>query len=167
MGLYHGDDPILGVIYDPVREECFTAIAGEGAYLAGPGSQKRLQVSAETELAAGLLATGFPYDVHTSSDNNLNYVDLFVRRAQGIRRAGSAALDVAYVAAGRLDGYWELKVFCWDMAAAILIVQEAGGHVTFLNNEPIRLDYRFDILVSNGRLHQQMLDTLAEARGPR
>jgi myo-inositol-1(or 4)-monophosphatase len=165
MGLYHGDDPVLGVIYDPVREECFTAIAGEGAYLAGPRGQKRLQVSAETELAAGLLATGFPYDVHTSPDNNLNYVNLFVRRAQGIRRAGSAALDVAYVAAGRLDGYWELKVYCWDMAAAILIVQEAGGHVTFLNNEPIRLDYRFDILVSNNRLHQPMLDTLAEARG--
>jgi myo-inositol-1(or 4)-monophosphatase len=166
MGLYHGDDPILGVIYDPVNDECFTAISGEGAYLSGRLGEKRLQVSTETNLTAALLATGFPYDVHTSPENNLNYVNLFVRRAQGIRRSGSAALDAAYVAAGRLDGYWELKVFCWDMAAAILLVQEAGGRVTFLNGEPIRLDYRFDVLVSNGRLHQQMLDTIAEAQGP-
>lgn len=165
MGLYYGEDPVLGVIYDPVHEECFTAIAGEGAYLSGRLGDRRLQVTSETNLAAGLLATGFPYDVHTSPDNNLNYVNLFTRRAQGIRRPGSAALDAAYVAAGRLDGYWELKVYCWDMAAAILMVQEAGGQVTFLNGEPVRLIRRFDILVSNGHLHQPMLDIIAEANG--
>jgi len=164
MGLYHGDDPVLGVIFDPIHAETFTAITGEGAFLDGPRGRRRLQVTAETDLAAGLLATGFPYDVHTSPDNNLNYVNLFTRRAQGIRRAGSAALDVAYVAAGRLDGYWELKVYCWDMSAAILMVQEAGGRVTFLDGRPIRLEHRFDILVSNGALHQPMLNIAAEAR---
>jgi myo-inositol-1(or 4)-monophosphatase len=165
MGLYHDDDPILGVIYDPVNDECFTAIAGEGAYLSGRLGNKRLQVSTETNLAAGLLATGFPYDVHTSPANNLNYVNLFVRRAQGIRRPGSAALDAAYVAAGRLDGYWELKVYCWDMAAAILLVQEAGGRVSFLNGDPVRLTRRFDVLVSNGPLHRPMLAIIDEANG--
>lgn len=164
MGLYYGDDPVLGVICDPVHQEMFTAVAGEGAYLDGPRGRRRLEVTQETDLAAGLLATGFPYDVHTSPENNLNYVNLFTRRAQGIRRPGSAALDVAYVAAGRLDGYWELKVYCWDMSAAILMVQEAGGRVTFLDGRPIRLEHRFDILVSNGRLHQQMLDIVAEAK---
>ncbi|HRN68426.1 MAG TPA: inositol monophosphatase family protein [Promineifilum sp.] len=156
MGLYHGDDPVLGVIYDPLRQECFTAIAGQGAYLDRPQGSRRLQVSRQTELVAALVMTGFPYDVHTSPENNLNYMSAFVRSAHGIRRSGSAALDAAYVAAGRLDGYWELKVYCWDMSAAVLIVQEAGGRVTFLDGRPFRLERRFDVLISNGHLHEQM-----------
>lgn len=162
MGLYHDNEPLLGVIYDPVLDECFTAIAGQGAYLTTPRGRRRLQVTAETELVAGLLATGFPYDVHTSPRNNLDYFSRFVLRAQGIRRPGSAALDVAYVAAGRLDGYWELKVYSWDMSAAILMVQEAGGWVTFLDGRPITLEHRFDILVSNGHLHEPMLAVIRE-----
>ena len=167
MGLNDGNQPVLGVIYDPMLDECFTAIAGEGAWLATPRGRQRLQVSAETELVAALLATGFPYDVHTSPDNNLDYFDTFVRRAQGIRRPGSAALDVAYVAAGRLDGYWELKVYSWDMSAAILMVMEAGGRVTFLDGRPITLEHRFDVLVSNGRLHQPMLAIIRETEAAR
>jgi myo-inositol-1(or 4)-monophosphatase len=163
MGLYYGREAVLGVIYDPVLDECFTAIAGEGAYLTSPRGRRRLRVTREPELIAGLLATGFPYDVHTSPDNNLNYLRAFTLSAQGIRRPGSAALDVAYVAAGRLDGYWELKVYCWDMAAAILMVQEAGGRVTFLDGRPITLEQRFDVLVSNGHLHEAMLAVAREA----
>ena len=90
-----------------------------------------------------------------------------MRRAQGIRRPGSAALDVAYVAAGRLDGYWELKVYSWDMSAAILMVMEAGGRVTFLDGRPITLEHRFDVLVSNGRLHQPMLAIIRETEAAR
>lgn len=156
LGLYRGDEPVLGVILDPLRQELFTAIAGQGAYLDRPQGRHRLHVSRETELVAALLATGFPYDVHTSPDNNLDFLGAFTRRAHGIRRAGSAALDAAYVAAGRLDGYWELKVYCWDIAAAVLIVREAGGRVTFLDGRPFRMERRFNILISNGRLHDPM-----------
>lgn len=162
MGLYHGDDPVLGVIHDPSRNETFTAIGGQGAFLDGPRGRRPLRVSAATDLTEALLATGFPYDVHTSVDNNLNYHSLFSRRAQGIRRPGSAALDVAYVAAGRLDGYWEQKVYCWDVSAAVLMVQEAGGQVTFMDGRPFRLEHRFNILVSNRHLHQPMRDIIAE-----
>lgn len=164
MGLYHGDDPVLGVVYDPLREECFTAITGQGAYLDRPKGGRRLQVSRQTELIAALLMTGFPYDVHTSPNNNLNYVNAFARSAHGIRRAGSAALDACYVAAGRLDGYWELKVYCWDMAAAVIIVQEAGGHVTFLDGRPFRMERHFDVLISNGHLHGQMQAVIDRAK---
>lgn len=165
MALYHGDDAVLGVIYDPTRDECFTAIAGEGSWLASPRGRRRLRVSAETELVSGLLATGFPYDVHTSPANNLDYMPAFVLRAQGIRRAGSAALDVAYVAAGRLDGYWELKIHSWDLAAAVLIALEAGGRVTFLDGGAFVLRPRFDVVVSNGHLHEKMLAVAREAEG--
>jgi myo-inositol-1(or 4)-monophosphatase len=162
LGLYCDGRPALGVIYDPMLDECFTAIAGKGAYLTSPRGRQRLRVSAETNLVAGLLATGFPYDVHTSPRNNLDYFGAFVLRAQGIRRPGSAALDVAYVAAGRLDGYWEQKVHSWDLSAAILMVQEAGGRVTFLDGRPIELEPRFDVVASNGALHEPMLDVIRQ-----
>jgi len=164
LGLYHDGEPLLGVVYDPVRQELFSAIAGQGAYLDRPQGRRRLHVSRETELIAALLATGFPYDVHTSADNNLDYFAAFARRAHGIRRAGSAALDTVYVAAGRLDGYWELKVYCWDVAAAVLIVREAGGRVTFLDGRPFHMERRFNVLVSNGHLHdplQAVIDGVA------
>ncbi len=164
MSLYNGGRPVLGVIYDPVLDECFTAIAGEGAWLETTKGRQRLHVSRETELVGALLATGFPYDVHTSPDNNLDYFNAFVLRAQGIRRPGSAALDMAYVAAGRLDGYWEFKVFCWDVSAAILMVIEAGGQVTFLDGRPITLERQFNVLASNGRLHPPMLAIIREAK---
>lgn len=165
MGLYRGDDPVLGLVYDPLRQECFTAIAGQGAYLDRPQGGRRLQVSRQTELVAALLATGFPYDVQTNPDNNINYLGAFVPRAHGIRRAGSAALDAAYVAAGRLDGYWELRVHSWDLSAAVLIVQEAGGRVTTLEGRPFRLQPQFDVLISNGHLHDKMQAVIDHVNG--
>ncbi|MCW5846462.1 MAG: inositol monophosphatase [Anaerolineae bacterium] len=167
MSLYDGDQPVLGVIYDPVLDECFTAIAGEGAWLETAKGRRRMHVSRETDLVGALLATGFPYDVHTSPENNLDYFSAFVLRAQGIRRAGSAALDMAYVAAGRLDGYWEFKVFCWDVSAAILMVMEAGGHVTLLDGQPMVLQRQFNVLASNGHLHPSMMAVIGATKAGR
>ncbi|MBP6015199.1 MAG: inositol monophosphatase [Candidatus Promineofilum sp.] len=167
MSLYYDGAPVLGVIFDPVLNECFTAIAGEGAWLETAKGRQTMRVSKETDFVGALLATGFPYDVHTSAENNLDYFRAFVLRAQGIRRAGSAALDMAYVAAGRLDGYWEFKVFCWDVSAAILMVMEAGGQVTFLDGQPITLERQFNVLASNGHLHPAMLAVIGEAKASR
>ena len=167
MSLYDGGQPVLGVIYDPVLDECFTAIIGEGAWLETAKGRQRMHVSKETELVGALLATGFPYDVHTSAENNLDYFSAFVLRAQGLRRPGSAALDMAYVAAGRLDGYWEFKVFSWDVSAAILMVMEAGGQVTFLDGRPIVLERQFNVLASNGRLHPSMLAVIRQTKASR
>lgn len=162
LALYEGQRPLVGVVYDPTRDECFTATAGGGAHLLARGGVQPLRVSQETTLALGLLATGFPYDVHTSPLDNGAYVGHFIKRAFGLRRAGSAALDMAYVAAGRLDGYWEFKVSAWDVAAGILLVQEAGGKVSRVDGAPLTLVRKFHILASNGRLHDPMLAVIRE-----
>lgn len=162
LALWSGDEPLLGVIYDPVLDECFTGVRGRGAHLTTPAGTRPIRVTAETYLVSSLLATGYPYDVHTSSDDNINYTRAFAKQAQGLRRAGSAALDVVYVAAGRLDGYWELKVHVWDVAAAVVILQEAGGRATLFDGQPIRPVRQFDMVASNGHLHQRILDILAE-----
>lgn len=161
LALWESDKPLMGVIYDPIMDECFTAITGQGAHVTTVSGPRPLVVTTETSLIRSLLATGFPYDVHSSSDDNLNYTATFTKAAQGLRRAGSAALDMVYVAAGRLDGYWELKVHVWDVAAAIVILQEAGGRVTTLDGQPITLARQFNVVSSNGRIHQQMLDVIA------
>ena len=109
-----------------------------------------------------MLATGFPYDVHTSSLDNGAYVARFIKRAFGLRRAGSAALDLAYVAAGRLDGYWEFKVSPWDVGAGILLVLEAGGSVTAIDGSPLVLADKLHILADNGLLHDEMLAIIRE-----
>ena len=119
-------------------------------------------MSRETTLELSLLATGFPYDVHTSPLDNGAYVARFIKHAFGLRRAGSAALDMAYVAAGRLDGYWEFKVSAWDVAAGILLAREAGGTVTHIDGAPLRLDRKFHILASNGHIHEQMLAVIRQ-----
>jgi myo-inositol-1(or 4)-monophosphatase len=162
MALYEGPRPLVGVIYDPTRDECFTATAGGGARLLARGESRQLSVSQEETLGLALLATGFPYDVHTSPLDNGAYVARFIKRAFGLRRAGSAALDMAYVAAGRLDGYWEFKVSAWDVAAGILLVREAGGMATYVDGAPLTLERKFHILASNGRLHEQMLAVIRE-----
>ncbi|MBX3047527.1 MAG: inositol monophosphatase [Anaerolineales bacterium] len=163
LALYKDDVPVVGVVFDPLRDELFTAKAGQGAYLTRASGTQRLQVSGAQVLATSLLATGFPYDSHTSPHNNSTELGFFVRKAQGIRRAGSAALDMAYVAAGRLDGYWEFKLFAWDMAAARLIVEEAGGRFTQPDGQPVRMDVQQSACVSNTRIHDEMLAVLAEA----
>src|SRR5262245_2489752 len=124
---------VLGVVLDPTRNECFSALRGSGAFLNG----KPIHVSATPDLDAALLVTGFPYDVRTTQRDNLTQFRRFLKTAQAIRRGGSAALDLCYVACGRFDGFWEESLSPWDMAAGVLIVQEAKGRVTgYLGGAP-------------------------------
>lgn len=145
----------LGVVYNPMLDELFFARKGEGAFLNG----RTLSVSRTDELTRSLLATGFPYDIRESKDNNMSYFESMAFKAQAIRRAGSAALDLAYVAAGRFDGFWELKLAPWDTAAGWLLVEEAGGLVTDLRGAPYHLKAPH-ILASNGGIHPAMMDVL-------
>lgn len=149
--------PLLGVIYDPTRRELFTAVAGHGARLNG----QRLQVTQTTELVDAVVTSGFPYDKHTNPDSNLREWSAFLVRIRGERRLGSAALDLAYVAAGRLDGYWEKDLKPYDAIAGLLLVREAGGTVTDYRGGPNpQLHDRGRYVASNGRIHAAMLDVL-------
>jgi len=147
---------VLGVVYDPMRDELFTARKGEGAYLNG----RPIRVSEIDTLIKSLLATGFPYDRTVSDRNNMDYFHDLLMASQEVRRDGSAALDLCSVACGRFDGFWELKLKPWDVAAGSLIVQEAGGMVSGLTGKPssIRDD---EVLVSNGIIHGQMIEVLS------
>ena len=145
----------VGVVYDAMKEELFTATRGGGAFLNG----RPIRVSTETELRGALLATGFAYDVHDAEVDNLEYFARFIKRAQAVRRAGSAALDLAYVACGRFDGFWELSLHPWDVAAGILIIEEAGGRVTDLDGGTPDPSGR-TCVATNGPLHQTMLDVI-------
>lgn len=147
---------ILGVVYNPMLDEMFVAEKGRGARLNG----KKIKVSAIGSLDASLLATGFPYDIRTTKKNNLGHFKAFAVRAQAIRRAGAAALDLCYVACSRFDGFWELKLKPWDTAAATLIVREAGGRVTGFDNNRFSI-YGDECLASNGRIHYDMVNVLA------
>lgn len=151
-----GGRPVLGVTYDPLRDEMFHASAGNGAWLNG----QRLQVSTCGQLDRALLVSGFPYDVRSAPDNNLSHYAAFTLRSLGVRRFGAASLDLAYVAAGRLDGYWEFSIEAWDVAAGMLMVEEAGGRVTRADGQPDPLQPPTAILASNGRLHAAMLAVL-------
>ncbi|MRR51757.1 MAG: inositol monophosphatase [Rhodocyclaceae bacterium] len=144
-----------GAVYNPNLKELFTARRGHGGHLNG----SRLKVSRQPELARCLLATGFPYDVHTSERDNLEHFRRFIKRAQAVRRPGSAAIDLAYVACGRFDGFWEIKLKPWDMAAASLLVTEAGGAVSRFDGSPFDL-YVQECLASNGLVHRAMIDVL-------
>lgn len=142
---------VLGVVYDPMRDELFEAVRGYGAFRNGA----RVRVSDIPELGKALLATGFPYDVRTSSFNNVREFNAFIVRAQAIRRCGSAALDLCYVACGRFDGFWELKLKPWDVAAGALIVEEAGGTVSDFDGGPFDSSAE-RALASNGLIHEEM-----------
>ena len=152
------DGLLVGVVYDPLRDECFAAAKNRGAALNG----LPIHVSPCSTLDQALLATGFPYDRRTAEDNNVRAFGVFLRRCQGIRRAGAAALDLAYVACGRLDGYWEMRLKPWDVSAGALIVREAGGSVTdYAGIEHKEFDGH-DIIASNGLIHHEMLASLTE-----
>lgn len=159
IGLEKRGELIAGAVFDPLLAESFTASAGGGAFLNG----EPIRVSPIGNLRRALLATGFAYDVNTSADNNFKYFREFVFAGQAIRRDGSAALDLCYVACGRFDGFWELKLKPWDTAAGLLLLREAGGMATRLDgarydiNEP-------DILASNGLIHEQMIEVIGRAR---
>ena len=147
----------LGVVYDPNLDECFLAGRGRGAWLNG----ERLSVSDAATLNESLVATGLPYDIRETPRNNLAEFAAFSLRCQGVRRMGSAVLYFCYVAAGRLDGYWELRVGPWDAAAGVLMVEEAGGRVTNLEGGPLNPE-RPEVVASNGRIHDEMLRVLKE-----
>jgi len=159
--------PLLGAIYDPLRDEMFKAVRGGGAYLNG----RRLHVSAISELAQALSITGFPYNRWTNPDNNVDNFENFVLRAQGVRRVGSAALDLAYLAAGRVDVYWESGPHPWDVQAGLLCVEEAGGRVTDFHGEVSRDALSGTHILATtglGQLHEQAIAVLRDkANAPR
>jgi myo-inositol-1(or 4)-monophosphatase len=155
LALRRDGQTVLGVVHDPLRFETFVARRGAGATLNG----QPIRVSAVGSLSEALLLTGFPYDRRRFVDFYLDHVREFMTRAQGIRRGGSAALDLCWVAAGRADGFWEWKLKPWDTAAGALIVEEAGGTVTDFRGSPFD-PFGEQCLATNGRLHREMLDVL-------
>lgn len=156
LGYAENGEVKLGVVHDPVRDECFTAERGRGAFLNG----EPIHVSSTPSLNESLLVTGFSYDIREIEANNINYFVKFSTLARGVRRLGSAALDLCYVASGRLDGYWELELKSWDLAAGSLIAQEAGALVTDLKGGPEFLRSPHSILACTPAIQQQMLDVI-------
>ena len=150
----------MGVVYDPLRDECFHAARGSGAWVDAPDGRFPLTVSTTLRLEDALLVTGFPYDRQTSPNNNVRQLDAFLKVATGLRRAGSAALDIIYVGAGRLDGYWEFKIRSWDLAAAWVIAAEAGARLTTMEGVPLQMTDPLNLVVSNGHIHDEMLAVL-------
>lgn len=157
VGLMEYQEIVLGVIYNPEHDECFYAYKGGGAYL----NDKPIKVSDAPALKDSLIATGFPYYDFNLTQQYLQVLGSFMGKSHGVRRIGSAALDLAYVAAGRCEGFFEFNLNPWDVAAGIVIVKEAGGH---LSKFTAGGDYLFgrEIVASNGNIHQEMLDTIAE-----
>ncbi len=149
---------VLGVVYDPMRDELFSAERGEKAKLNG----EEISTSNITDLDHSLLATGFSYDIRTNPNTNLDNFARFSLRSQGIRRFGSAALDLCYVACGRFEGYWELRLNAWDIAAGGLIAETASARVTDIHGKPDYLAEPQSILAANPALHSSMLAVLNE-----
>ncbi len=150
----------LGVVYDPMRDECFSAETGLGAWLNGDP----IRTSQSSDLDHSLLVTGFAYDIRTNPENNLDHYSHFALRSQGVRRLGSAALDLCYIAAGQFDGYWELRLNSWDIAAGEIIAREAGAVVTDLDGNPDDLiddqSTQHAILAASPAIHRQMMAIL-------
>lgn len=149
----------IGVTYDPLRDELFAARRGRGAWL----NDQRIRVSTTPRLDRALLCTGFPYDRRTNPLNNTQQFVDFLMQAQSVSRVGSAALDLAYVACGRLDGFWEFRLNAWDMAAGLVLVQEAGGHATEPDGAAVH-QWTGRIVASNSLFHAEMIDVLAQSQ---
>lgn len=145
-----------GAVLDPLRDELFSACRGRGAHC----NSAPVRVSDTAQLDQAMLCTGFPYDVHDSDADNLDHFARIIKKARAIRRDGAAALDLCYVAAGRFDGFWEMKLKPWDMAAGVLIVQEAGGRVSGFDGRDLCLESG-TVLATNGRLHDALVDLLS------
>lgn len=158
IGLLYQNQPVMGVVYNPITDELFQAAAGAGATLNG----KPIHVSTTAQLAKSLLATGFAYDRQETRDNNYPEFSYLTNRSQGVRRLGAASLDLAFVACGRLDGYWERGLQLWDMAAGIALVLEAGGMISAYDKSPFKWESG-RILATNGKIHLPLSAALAEA----
>ncbi len=152
----------LGVVYDPMREELFSAELGKGAYMNG----KVIRVSQTRAVEESLLCTGFTHENEWMVDENLRHFENFIRRSRAVRRDGSAALDLCYVACGRYDGFWELGLHPWDTAAGFLILKEAGGLVTDFSGNGFSI-HDEEILATNGLIHDEMIGVISLCRGKR
>ena len=159
IALEYKGEIILGVIYDPNFDELFTAEKGKGACLNG----KKMRVSKIDSLNRSLLVTGFPYNITENPNHAIEHFINFLMKSQAVRRMGSAAIDLAYVAAGRYEGFWETDLHPWDMAAGVLLVEEAGGKISDFTDKPFSI-YEKEILATNGLVHTQMQDVLMMAR---
>lgn len=157
VGLLDGDEVVVGTIFDPNRDECFWAYKGGGAFC----NSSPIKVSDAPALKDSLIATGFPYYDFGLTQQYLQVLGAFMSRSHGVRRIGSAALDLAYVACGRFEGFFEFNLNAWDVAAGIVIVQEAGGRLSRFTDEG---DYTFgrEIVASNGHIHPEMQETIGE-----
>ncbi|MFD2115382.1 inositol monophosphatase family protein [Paenibacillus yanchengensis] len=158
IALAHHGEVIVGVVYDPIKDELFVAEKGKGAYVHG----KLMQVSKEADLNNSLIATGFPADTTHALPRNMKGLQHLIPQVRNVRVAGSAALHLAYVAAGRLSGFWEIGLNSWDMAAGVLLVKESGGTVTDVSGEPYHLGVR-NVLASNGNIHVALQQQLQSA----
>ncbi len=156
IGLLYQDEAVLGVVYDPFHKDLFRAAKGLGA----TRNRQPIQVSKAPKLSQSLLVTGFAYDRRETTDNNYAEFCYLTHLTQGVRRGGSASMDLAYVACGRLDGYWERGLSAWDVAAGIVLVQEAGGMVTAYDGGPVDVSSG-RLVATNGHLHEALVDTLA------
>jgi len=158
IGVMHGDEPVVGVIFNPFLNELYVASKDSGESLNG----KPIHVSKNDTITSSMLVTGFPYSKTSPPNNNFYNFVTFMEATRSIRRLGSAALDMAFVACGRLDGFWEVKLRPWDVAAGTVIIREAGGLVTNFVGEHFDIFSRF-ILASNGLIHDSMIEKLREA----
>lgn len=154
LALEHNGEIVIGVTYDPTRDELFAAEKGQGASLNG----RKIRVSEAENLGDALIVTGFPYDF-AQRDGFAKHLTDFLLKSRGVRRDGSAAIDMAYVACGRFDGFWEEGLNPWDVAAGLLLIQEAGGRVSYYDDSPFSI-YAPPICASNGLIHAQMLEVL-------
>ncbi len=160
IALEYKKDIVFGVVFEPNRNELFVAERGSGATL----NDRRIKVSNTTDLRKALLDTGFAYNIHEGEKrNNLNNFEKFLFESRAIRRDGAAASDLCYVACGRFDGFWELFLKPWDIAAGQLIIKEAGGRVSSFDGSPLDL-YGTEILASNGKIHEQMMEVLCQKK---
>lgn len=160
IGLEVKGEMTLGVVYDPNLDELFTAEKGKGAFL----NKRRMSVSKTSKLIESLIVTGFPYDIRSHPEAIIRHFNNFLMEAQAVRRLGSAALDLCYVAAGRFDGYWENTLNPWDMAAGVLLLEEAGGLFTDFLGFPTTI-YKKQVLATNRILHDQMIAVLKKGMG--
>ncbi len=154
IGLEYKGEIVVGAVYEPNLKELFLAEKGQGATLNG----NKISVSSVQKLKQALLVTGFPYDM-TRTHHNLNYFQNFISSAQAVRRDGVAAVDLCYTAMGRFDGFWEIDLYPWDVAAGFLVVQEAGGEVTDFRYKPFNI-YMKEVLASNSFIHKDMMHVL-------